>query len=306
MNVKRNRFLNYFPFFAFIIINISYGYDLKDYKFSNSYRYAILEDTGVEKIENQYLLTTSYSHVALPFYIQNSATGHIYREIIKSYDLLSLGISYQYNEKVQLIVESSIVKAHVLNERETSFSDTFLKTKINFWKNTNQSFSLIPEIILPTGSELSFTTRSSVGGAIRGVYEHHFDKFHFVGSLGFDYGSKNTYVNLDNKKIVLAELGFSYDIYEEWNINLEKVSTLNFNRRDKQSFNEGDFYLTLKKQMTKNVSLFGGFGIAGDKENDRKNQTVFVGIKFGLEQIQIPNSLQSSDYAFREAIANVK
>jgi hypothetical protein len=202
MSVQKNRLFNYFPFFAFIIINSSYGYDLKEYKFSNSYRYATLEDTCAEKTENQYLLTTSYSHIALPFYIKNSVTGHIYREIIKSYDLISLGISYQDNEKIQLIVESSIVNAHVLNERETSFSDTYLKTKNNFWKNTTQSSSLIPEIILPTGSELSFTKRSSVGGAMRGVYEHHFDKIHFVGSLGFDYESKNTYINLDKKNCI--------------------------------------------------------------------------------------------------------
>jgi hypothetical protein len=36
--------------------------------------------------------------------------------------------------------------------------------------------------------------------------------------------------------------------------------------------------------MTKNASLFGGLGIAGDKENDRKNQMFFIGIKFSLEQ----------------------
>ena len=281
MNLKMSALL-FLSGIASITFTSVYALDVLEYKFTNSYRYSLLEDTGLEQFEGKYLLTTSFAHISSPLYIQDINTGKVFREVVKSYDLVSLGASYLVNNDFQVMLETAIVKASVLTEKEIAVGDTHIKGKYLIWKNAKQAFSIAPELILASGSEMAFTTRTGMGAALRATYEYHFERLHFIGSLGFDYGKENIFSFIDNSKMILAEFGASFDVVNNWNINFEMLRRINAVSGTGQSAQDGDMYITVKNSTSKDFSTYGGVGIAGMAEPDKMNKTIFVGLKYNF------------------------
>ncbi len=279
----------------------THALDVLEYKFTNSYRYSLLEDANLEQFERKYILTTSFAHIASPFYIQDTKTGSVFKKVVSSYDLISLGASYLVNDNFQVMLETAIVKASVLTEKEIAVGDTHIKGKYLIWKNTKQAFSLAPEIIVATGSEMAFTTRTRLGMALRATYEHHFDKLHFVGSLGLDYGKENKFSNIDNSTMMLAEFGASYDIAKDWNLNFEMLRWINTTSGTGQSSQEGDFYLTAKHNTSKDYALYGGLGIAGLSDPDKMNKTIFLGLKYNFGPSTTARAFEPAPYVEEQA-----
>ena len=270
--------------------------DVLEYKFTNSYRYSLLEDAGLEQFEGKYLLTTSFAHITSPFYIQDIKTGKVFREVVTSYDLISLGASYLVNNNFQVMLETAIVKARVLTEKEIAVGDTHIKGKYLIWKNTKQALSIAPELILASGSEMAFTTRTGMGAALRATYEHHFDRLHFIGTLGFDYGKENVFSTIDNTKMILAEFGASFDIVKDWNLNFEMLRKVNAVSGTGQSSHDGDLYLTVKNTTSKDFSTYGGIGVAGLSDPDKMNKTIFVGLKYNFGASKTARAFESMPY----------
>ncbi len=162
---------------------------------------------------------------------------------------------------------------------------THLKAKYVLIGNKSYAFSILPEIIIASGSELAFTTRSGLGFSIRGTYEQHLGRLHLVGTLGYETGSNNTYYNINNTQLVLTELGVSFDIIKNWNINFEMVATHNMNAVGTQSSQEGDYYLTIKNRTSLDFSTYGGIGIASLASPDKMNKTFFVGLKYTFDNL---------------------
>lgn len=274
----------------------TYALDVLEYKFTNSYRYSLLEDANLEQFEGKYILTTSFAHISSPFYIQDNKTGAVFKKVVNSYDLISLGASYLVNDNFQVMLETAIVKVSVLTEKEIAVGDTHIKGKYLIWKNAKQALALSPELIFASGSEMAFTTRTALGFALRATYEYHFDKLHFVGSLGFDYGKENVFSNIDNTKMILGELGVSYDIMKDWNLNFEMLRWINSTSGTGQSSQEGDFYLTAKYNASKDYSLYGGVGAAGLAEPDKMNKTIFLGLKYSFGSSKTERAFEPAPY----------
>lgn len=261
--------------------------DVQDYRFTNSYRYSILEDTSSERFKGKNTFTASYAHVSSPFYLINTVNNTLYQEIVKSYDMITLGGSYRYGPKLQFMVDTAVIKAKILNEEETAIGDTHLKAKYLIFGNKRHAFSFIPELVLSTGSEIAFTTRSGLGLVLRGTYEHHVGRLHFLGSLGYDSGSQNTFYNIDNTQLILTELGFSLDLIKNWNVNFEMTSTYNLNTLANQSKREGDYYITFKNRTSLDFSTYAGLGIASLSAPDKMNKTFFLGLKYNFDNFKI-------------------
>jgi outer membrane protein OmpA-like peptidoglycan-associated protein len=269
---------------ALSLVSNANALDLQGYKFTDSYRYSSLEDTGFEHFGGPSVIHTSIAHIKTPLFVTDPQFGRIYEEVISRYDLVSLGTSYRFSDTLTLGIESSFLNTQLSDHSESHSGDTHLKAKILLLKDNSQAFSFLPELTLPTGSQSSFTTKKELSGSFKIAYEKHAGDIHFLGSVGFAHSPENSYSVINYRNLILSELGLSYDMNKNWNINLEV--NRNFTTESDYRQDEGDYYLTLKHMASQNTSIYGGAGVSGFSEIARKNWSIFVGLKFDFGEIQ--------------------
>ena len=254
-----------------------FALNLQSYRFSDSYRYSIVDDSYKEKFKGDYLLTTSLGFTNSPFYVSDENVTRLESEIIRHQSVLTLGGTYYFNNKLALGIDLNALHSDVQGETHSTLGDTILKARYNIFRTSMASFSLNPKIYLPTGRVQNFSTTNSIAGSLSGVGEYHLKDLHLLGSLGFFHGSNNKFSIVDYRNLVLLTLAASYDLSPNWAINGEAVKNFTTNRSYRQD--EGDYYLTFKYKAHQNFGLFFGGGIAGVDEIDRNNFTLFAGLK---------------------------
>jgi hypothetical protein len=255
----------------------AFALNLQSYKFSDSYRYSVVDDSYKDKFKGNYLLTSSLGFTNSPFYVADEDVTKLESEIIRHQSIFTLGGTYYLNNHLTLGIDLNALHSNVLGESHTTMGDTIIKARYNLLRSTSYSFSINPKLYLPTGRNNNFSTTNSLAGSLSGVGEYRFSDFHFLGSLGYFHGPDNKYSIVDYRNLVLLTVAASYDLSQDWSINGEAVKNFTTNRSYRQD--EGDYYLTFKYKAHQMVGVFFGAGIAGLDEIDRNNYTIFAGIK---------------------------
>jgi outer membrane protein OmpA-like peptidoglycan-associated protein/outer membrane protein W len=253
--------------------------NLQGYRFTDSYRYSVLDDSLLERFSGTYVLTASLNHIHSPVSISNNNYNISSGRYIKQTNMLTLGYTYYIGGKISVGLDTQIVRN--ANDEEASFfmGDTVLRGKVNLFREAGWSFSLNPQLFLPTGATNSFAEVEQLAGSISAVGEKHItQRLHLLASLGYFSGRKNIYDAIDYKDLILAQLGVSYDLTDSWNINGEVYR--NFLTTRDYGQDEGTYFLTMKHKTTGSLSTYFGAGVAGVSELDRDNYTLFAGIKF--------------------------
>ena len=272
--------------FFFILIAFAgqaFALDLKGHQFTDSYRYSILEDSYSEKFNDKNVWLGSFAHVHNPFYYTDSEINEVQSDIISYNNVLTLGYTRYFSEKLAMGLDVVGVQNKVLDESYTSLGDVNVRAKYLLSdRGDDLGFSLNPFITLPTGRRKNFTTARTVAGGIRAVLEKHWTRWHVLGSLGYGHAPKAEYEIVDQRNLALTQLGLSYDLNADWNMNFETYRNFTLNADKRQD--EGDYYVTLKNKTTDTISLYGGAGVAGTDEVERNNYTVFLGFKLQEER----------------------
>lgn len=272
--------------FAFVLFaSKAMALDLKGYQFTDSYRYSILEDSYSEKFNGKNVWLGSFAHVHSPFYYTDEDINEVQNDIISYNNVLTLGYTRYFSEKLAMGLDVVGVQNKVLDESYTSIGDVNLRAKYLLSdRGDDLGFSINPFITLPTGRRKTFTTARTVSGGIRAVLERHWTRWHVLGSLGYGHAPKAEYEIVDQRNLALTQFGLSYDLNADWNANFETYRNFTLNADKRQD--EGDYYVTLKNKTTDTISLYGGAGIAGAEEVERNNYTVFIGFKLQEEEAQ--------------------
>lgn len=263
-----------------IIVQNAYAIDLTGYRFTDSYRYSLLEDGYSEKFPGKWVFTGSYSHVDSPVYYTDSRSTTYNGELIDYNNVLTFGFGHYLTNDLQLGLETQAVQTKVAPTDKTynSLGDTTIKGKWRFWSDKNgMTLALNPRLVLPTGKEKSYTTVKTVAGSLSAVLEKHWGSWHGLASVGYFSGGHNKLDIIDYRNLILTQIGLSYDITKAWTANFESIR--NFTVVSDKRQDEGDYFITFKNKATERVSLYGGAGIAGLNSPERYNQTLFVGLK---------------------------
>lgn len=262
---------------ALFLIQNSYALDLQSYNFTNSYRYSILEDSLKEKFPGNYVFGTSYGYVNSPFYYSDTYLHELREEIIDSSSVFTAGFTYYFSQNASLGIHSSLIHNNVFDESHTTLGDTQILSKINIMRDSNLSLSVNPQIYIPTGATENFTTRNSLSAGLNIVAEKSFDRFHVLASLGGHFSKNNVYEDVDHRQLLLAQLGFSYDVSDRINVNLESYRKIPL--VDDVLQDEGKYFLTAKHKTHKNFSTYYGAGVSALEEVQRKTYSFLIGIK---------------------------
>ncbi len=256
----------------------AFALNLQSFRFSDGYRYSLVEDSYQEKFKGKYVLSSALSFTNSPFYLSDKAVSEVKNEIINYQSMLTLGGSWYYNNDLALGIDLNLSQSEVLEENYTSLADTILKARWNLYRSSSYSFALNPKLFLPTGKTRDFTTINSPGVSLSGVNEYKMNSWHFLGSLGYFHSANNKFSIVDYRNLILLNLAVSYDVSADWTVNTEMIKNFTTNRAHRQD--EGDYYVTAKYKIHPLCGLFFGGGIAGLDEIDRNNYTVFAGLKF--------------------------
>lgn len=255
--------------------------DLTGFKFSDSYRYSYLEDAGLEDFKTPIILTTSFSHIEKPLFITDANSSQYKRAIIENNNLFTFGLSVKsQNPRLKIGIESNLQRVKTSTDSYLHFGDMLIRGRYTFAENNDYALSLNPFLSVPTGKKSSFTTKGSFAPGLRLVGEKKLNGVSLLGSAGYSHASENKYQIINYRNLLLLELGLSLDLSEKLNINLE--INRNFTLASDEHQDEGDFYLTFKHKTSEFVNMYGGLGIAGLNDLDKKNWTAFVGLKFDV------------------------
>lgn len=264
--------------FLLLISTNALALNLQGYRFSDSARYSLLDDSLKEKFPGKYVVTASMAYVKNPLYISDDKASERFANVISYHHITTLGYSYYISDELSVGADVNFVMNKVAGESYSDFADTILKARWNMYKKETFSISLNPQIYLPTGNEENYTTTDSLGGQLSVVTEFRSNKWHFLASLGYFNANKNEFQVVDYRSLWLSQFGISYDTNEDWITSLEAVNT--YSTVDDHLQDEGDYYLTFKNKYNDTTSIHFGGGIAGFDEVNRDNYTFFAGIKF--------------------------
>ena len=268
-----------FIFSIFLLISSNaFAINIQDYKFSDSFRYSYLEDTGLEHFKSPLTFSLSYAHTARPLYITDSSSNAISTDIVKSYDLFSIGSALKISDQFSASINTTILQANIQGHVTHGFGDSFLRGKYLILNDQNSGFSINPFLEIPTGSQGRFSTTKSISPGFLAIYERQIADFHFIGGLGYQHADKNIYSIINYRNLMLSEFGISYDLNQWWNLNLEMNRNFTFATDYHQD--EGKYYIIAKNKTFNKGSTYFGMGIAGLNSLDRKTWSALFGLKF--------------------------
>lgn len=263
---------------CFLVFSLpSWAINLQSFKFTDSYRYSLLEDSYQEKFEGRYIFTTALGYTKSPFYVSNKNVTSVKKDIINYQYALTLGGTWYFNNDLSLGLDLNATHSEVLDSHYTRLGDSALKAKYNLYRGESYSLAINPKIFIPTGRTENFTTHNSLGASVAAVNEYRLGLFHLLGSAGVFHAPNNKLSIVDYRNLIQLGLGASYDINEKWGVNIEGLK--NFATTSGYRQDEGDYYLTAKYDLKTYCSLFFGAGTAGFNDVDRNNYTGFIGVK---------------------------
>jgi len=278
--------MRWLALFICLMTTSAQAVNLIGHRFTDSYRYSLLEDAFTEKFPAKNVFTASYAHVHAPFYYTDSEVNAVDEDIINYNNVLTFGYSHYWSERLVFGFDLAAVQNKVLEESYTSLADSVVRAKYRLW----DFVSINPQITLPTGKKENFTTARSVTGSVSLLAEGHWAGWHLLGGLGYGHAPRSHYRELDYRNLALVQLGLSLDVTEKWNVNAEVIRNFTIESDERQD--EGDYYLTAKHKTGESYALYAGGGLAGTDEVERNNYTVFAGIKWhdGAEEKPVPQA----------------
>jgi outer membrane protein OmpA-like peptidoglycan-associated protein len=257
----------------------AFAIDLTGFKFSDSFRYSYLEDAGLDAFRGPLILTGSFAHIEKPLFVTDENSLQYKKAFVENNNLLNLGASLNFAQpRLRIGLESNLERVKTSSDSYLHFSDLLIRSRYTFYATKAYAYSINPFVSLPTGKKSSFTTKGSIGSGVRAVAERRLDNVSLLGSIGYAHADQNKYQIINYRNLFLMELGLSVDVTDKLNINLEV--NRNFTTASDSHQDEGDYYLTFKQKMRENMNLYGGLGIAGLNDLDKKNWTAFAGVKF--------------------------
>ncbi len=312
--------------FLFLFIpSIASAINLQGFYFSDSYKYAIVDDSFILKHPGNWLFYTSFGYVNRPLVIANAFTNDNEGVVLNNQKVLTLGLNYNFSRTLALGIDASFIST-VLSDDTSSLSiaetaanaqgysidegsnlgDITFKAKWRVFqdKETKTAIALIPRFNIGTGSEETFTSSETIGWGIRAVGEKLWNRLAIQGAIGYSHTTEAELGDIDYDQLVNFQAALSYRVLTDFNINLEFLRNVTVGTEQDAEQDVGDYYATFKYKMHSNYDLYGGFGLAGFTDIDEENYTLFAGLKFHPAEKQKRKPVKKSYRDYLEKISD--
>lgn len=230
---------------------------------SHSPIYILTEDTlSKQSLPNETLIFSGYyNYVEDPITITNADRTEQRGTVVEGINAFHYGAGYQISNRFLLGVSSFAANVYMPN-REGYWvnGDTKIMGKYRMTRDrAKNSFAIIPQFELPTGSGSKFVSNSGLGAGLKLAYERDFGKFQINANLGYMQNNKAKYKDIDYRKKILMALGAFIPLSDSWGIVAEgtMARTLPFNKHQ----NPGEVYGGARYSINRNLSISAGASV---------------------------------------------
>lgn len=207
----------------------------------------------------KYFLSADYHYVKDPLVVINTTTNTRVRTLVNSVHTTDLALGYFFNPKTSVYAQLPVHMSSVPGSNsQFDLGDSRVSLK-HALTDIGQStvFSIMPELILPSGNAGRFLSDDGVGAGLLFVADKEFDGFRMAANLGFKYSSKASIAGIDYKKRIPIALGAAIPVARKWLMNLEASGALALPTSQRQ--NASEFYLGASYHPYKYLAaIFGG------------------------------------------------
>lgn len=291
---------NVFVLISFLFSFRIFAINLEGFYFSDSFKYAIVDDAFLLKHPGNWLIYSSLGFVNHPFVIANSGSNTNEGVVISNQKLFTFGFNYNLSRTLSVGVESSFISTTLSDdatsvniaqtaansqgysiEEGSNLGDLTFKAKWRFYQNkaSKVAFALIPRFTLGTGSEETLTSSESIKWSLMAIGEKLWGRFGFLGGIGYSKTSNAELGDLDYDNAINLQAAISYRLTKDLNFNFELIRNFTVSVNSGADQDSGDYYGTVKWKIDPNYDLYGGLGLAGFNDVDEENYTLFAGVK---------------------------
>ncbi len=275
--------------------------NLQGYYFSDAFKYAILDDSGLMRFAGKFVFTTSVAYINTPLIVSDPGSQNKLTDYLDSFWIGTLGATWYASDIFSFGVDLNYITTNYSDNQPTGYGyenyrgdsvsglgDVVLRAKVRLFRDVARKVGIafVPRIELDTGTPEGFTTDESARIAGHLIIEKFWDRLSLLGSLGYSTSSSAVYRDIDYREMLPIGAGISWKLDNLWNINFEASRFLALNGGSKQD--AGDYYVTLKGKTFKYASFYTGAGIAGTNDVDQDNWTLLAGLKFHADPMNQP------------------
>lgn len=272
--------------------------NLQGYYFSDAFKYAILEDSGLMRFSGDFIFTTSIAYVNKPLIVSDPASQNKLTDYLDNFWVGTLGATWYASNIFSFGIDLNYLSTTYSDEQPTGFGyqanrgdtitglgDLTLRAKVRLYRDVQKKVAIafIPKVEVDSGTPEGFSTDESLRITGLLALEKFWDRLSLLASAGYSTSSSAVYRDVDYRQMLPLGFGLSWKLDNTWNMNLEAARFIALNGGSKQD--AGEYYVTLKGKTFKYASFYTGGGIAGVNDVDQDNWTLFAGLKFHADPL---------------------
>jgi len=270
--------------------------DVQTFNPSTSDRFVLIEDAYRSDWprNSKVYFGVNYNYVSEPFVAVDSTTQARSFSVVNSIQTFDLMVGFKASSRFGLffglpIHNVALVDAPLISQQaanSTVMGDMKILGKIRLsGDDALATFTLIPEIHLPTGNTQYFVSDASTYLAMRFAIERQFQNFTLLGNIGFAAASNSIYSSIfstiDFRKRLLFSLGGFMPFNDRWGVSLE-FSSVNMIPFD-TNINPNELYAGVRYAMSQDWigTLGASLGKIGGSAG--QNYRIVAGLRFNID-----------------------
>ncbi|HEY8279704.1 MAG TPA: OmpA family protein [Bdellovibrionota bacterium] len=214
----------------------------------------------------KYFASADYHYVKDPLVVINTTTNTRIRALVNNVHTMDLAGGYFFSPATSVYLQMPLNYANLPGgTNQFGLGDSRAAGKFTLSETAGGlSFSVMPELVLPTGDKARFLSDDGLGAGVLLIAEQNFGTFRLTGNAGYLRSGRASYPGIDYRNRVPLGLGAAIPVARQWAINLEGKGAIAIPASQRQ--NASEFYAGLNYHPVKHVAaILGGSLGAFDK-----------------------------------------
>lgn len=209
--------------------------------------------------EPRFFLSADYHYVKDPLVVINTTTNTRVRTVVDNVHTTDFALGYFFSPNTSLYAQMPLHMSSMSGSNaqfDLGDSRISLKQALNDI-GSNTVFSIMPELIVPTGNSGRFLSDDGLGAGATLIADREFRGFRMAANLGYRYSSRASITGIDYRNRIPLGLGAAIPLARKWLLNIEGNGAIAFPTAQRQ--NASEFYLGGSYHPHKYLSaIFGG------------------------------------------------
>jgi outer membrane protein OmpA-like peptidoglycan-associated protein len=225
-----------------------------------------------------------YSYVKSPLVTIDTTTNTRVNTLVNYVHTLDVSGGYFVSPGLSLYAQLPIAYSNsTALGSGVNLEDSRIAAKFSLGEpNASTSFTLMPELTLPTGNQNRFLSDAGVGVGLLLIAEHDFAGLRLTGNAGYRYSASATSPGIDYRNRIPLGVGAAIPLAKQWLLNLEGNGSLALPTAQKQ--NASEFYGGVSYAQKKYVTWMAGLALGAFDQVGSSSYRLLAGVRVYFDQ----------------------